>query len=150
MDNATHRRLMVHLVQEQVPDSVLIADILEPPKSVFARGGGLYGLIGLLFAWKDANRAGGLPPFVLVGVTDEHVYFFKVERAISGWTVRYLIRQWSRDRFPLVSSTPNPATLTIVFGTDSLAQEVRLSSGAGTGAVAGELVSILRAGEQDG
>lgn len=138
-DNATHRRTMVDLAQPQVVESVLIADIFEPPKSFLANLGGAVGLIGLVFAWKDANRAGGLPPKVLVALTIDHVYFLKIERSLSSWTVRYVVREWETRSFPLTTSTANPAAITIEF--DGL--QVRLTSAAGSGAVARELVGIL-------
>lgn len=138
-DDATHRRTMIELAQAHVAEPVVVADIFEPPKTRFAPGGGALGLIGLMFSWRDANRAGGLPPNVLIALTADHVHFLKVERSLSGWTVRHVVRRWERRSFPLTASTANPAAITMDFD----GQQVRLTSGSGSGAVAGELVGML-------
>lgn len=138
-DDAAHRRAMIGLAQAHVAEPVIVADIFEPPKTRFAPGGGALGLIGLALGWRDANRAHGLPPSVLIAVTADQVYFLKVEGALSGWTVRNVIRHWQRGSFPLAASTTNPAAVTI----DIDGQQVRLAPVSGA-ATAAELAEMLR------
>lgn len=138
-DDSIHRRAMIELAQPHLTEHVLVADIFQPPSSGPSPGGGALGIIGLMLAWRRVNRSAGLPASVLMALTSEAVYSFKVERSLSGWTVRFRLRHWERGHFPFVSSTPNPAAITIDFD----GREICMTSCVGSGLVASELVAML-------
>ncbi len=139
IDNEAHRRWMIKLAKRRVVSTVLLADIFEPPKSMLGGGLGLGALVGIITAWRDTNRAGGLPPHVMVVVTEKDVLLYEARRSLSGWTIGYEVVRWPREVFVTRASKTGPTRMTVDIG----GNRVELAAAVGAGAVAAELVALL-------
>lgn len=126
---------MRELAQDQVPEPVIAASILQPAGAWGAMGAGrISPLAGMLMRKKGNDAAGGLAKSgvfssrqALVAVTADRLYAFNAKPSGRKWKVLDSAGSWSRDDVT-VTKTPGKLATKVVLDVASTGEHFELEA----------------------